>query len=112
METTQLTSPSETQQSTEQVIATLSYLERWAGETFLVKLGGAALQDPALVTSICADLKRIRAVGIRVVLVHGGGPSINEELKARGISWEFVDGQRVTTPEMMEVVEMVLCGWA
>lgn len=96
--------------STKQVIDTLSYVKRFAGETILIKLGGAALQQAALVKSICEDLRHIRSVGVKVVVVHGGGPSINEELKSRGIQWEFIEGQRVTTPEMMEVIEMVLCG--
>lgn len=93
-----------------EVIATLSYVKKFSGQTILIKLGGAALQDQTLVNAICEDLNHIRSVGVKVVLVHGGGPSINAELKARGISWEFIDGQRVTTPAMMEVIEMVLCG--
>lgn len=100
----------QTTQSTEHVIATLSYVKRFAGSTVLIKLGGAALQDSSLVTSICKDLMLIRAVGVSVVLVHGGGPSINDELTAKGIEWEFINGQRKTSPEMMDVIEMVLCG--
>lgn len=96
--------------STREVLATLGYVRRFTGKTILIKLGGAALQDSDLVNSICADLVRIRAVGVSLVLVHGGGPSINQELTRRGITWEFIDGQRVTTPEMMDVIEMVLCG--
>jgi acetylglutamate kinase len=96
--------------STEEVIATLHYVKRFAGSTVLIKLGGAALQDEALVESICEDLTLIRSVGISVVVVHGGGPSINQELTLRGIQWEFFEGQRVTSPEMMNVIEMVLCG--
>ncbi|MBC7693179.1 MAG: acetylglutamate kinase [Methylotenera sp.] len=96
--------------NTEKVIATLSYVKRFAGTTVLIKLGGAALQDSELVQSICKDLTLIRSVGVSVVLVHGGGPSINQELTSRGITWEFIEGQRVTTPEMMDVIEMVLCG--
>ena len=95
---------------TEKVIATLSYVQKFSGQTILVKLGGAALQSAELVDSICEDLHHIRSVGVNVVLVHGGGPLINQELTARGIQWQFIDGQRVTTPEMMEVIEMVLCG--
>ena len=95
---------------TRDVIATLGYVQQFAGQKLLIKLGGAALQDQALVSSICKDLKILRSVGVQVVVVHGGGPSINQELQARGIQWEFIDGQRVTTPEMMEVIEMVLCG--
>jgi acetylglutamate kinase len=96
--------------SAKPVLSTLKYVQRFSGQTILIKIGGAALEKPALVQSICEDLESIRSVGVRVVLVHGGGPLINQELKARGISWEFIDGQRVTTPEMMEVIEMVLCG--
>lgn len=96
--------------NTKEVIATLSYVKKFSGQTILIKLGGAALQDPSLVASICEDLHHIRSVGVKVVLVHGGGPAINQELKAKGIEWNFIDGQRVTTPEMMEVIEMVLCG--
>ena len=92
------------------VISTLNYVRKFSGTTILIKLGGAALQDSKLVTSICKDLMLIRSVGVQVVLVHGGGPSINQELTSKGIEWTFVDGQRVTTPEMMDVIEMVLCG--
>lgn len=76
----------------------------------LIKLGGAALAEPGWVGSICGDLARIRARGIPLVIVHGGGPSINEELRLHGLEWRFIEGQRVTSPEMMDVVEMVLCG--
>ncbi len=96
--------------ATREVIATLDYVQRFAGSTILIKLGGAALQDASLVRSICEDLIRIRSVGISIVLVHGGGPAINEELTRRGITWDFFEGQRVTTPEMMEVIEATLCG--
>ena len=92
------------------VVDTLAYVKRFAGETILIKLGGAALQDSSLITSLCDDLALIRAVGVSLVIVHGGGPSINEELTTHGIEWNFIDGQRVTTPEMMNIVEMVLCG--
>lgn len=96
--------------STTLVLDTLKYVRRFAGETVLIKLGGAALQDSSLITSLCDDLALLRSVGLRLVIVHGGGPSINEELTTHGIQWTFVEGQRVTTPEMMDIVEMVLCG--
>lgn len=92
------------------IFATLSYVKRFAGQTILIKMGGAALQDAEYVESICEDLAVLRSVGLSLVLVHGGGPMINAELNARGIGWNFIDGQRVTTPEIMDVVEMVLCG--
>lgn len=96
--------------TTQDVIATLKYVHKFAGQTLLIKIGGAALEDKAIVAGLCGDLNRLRSVGVKVVLVHGGGPSINHELKLRGIQWEFIEGQRVTTPEMMDVIEMVLCG--
>lgn len=95
---------------TRKVLATLSYVKRFAGQKILIKIGGAALEDLALVRSICEGLTLIRAVGVKPVLVHGGGPAINRELTAHGLTWEFIEGQRVTTPEMMDVIEMVLCG--
>jgi acetylglutamate kinase len=96
--------------TTQDVIATLKYVKKFSGQTLLIKVGGAALEDKAIVAGLCADLNRLRSVGVKVVLVHGGGPSINAELKLRNIQWEFIEGQRVTTPEMMDVIEMVLCG--
>ncbi len=96
--------------TTQDVIATLKYVKQFSGQTLLIKVGGAALEDKAIVAGLCEDLNRLRSVGVKVVLVHGGGPSINAELKLRNIQWEFIEGQRVTTPEMMDVIEMVLCG--
>jgi acetylglutamate kinase len=96
--------------TTQDVIATLKYVQKFSGQTLLIKVGGAALEDKSIVQNLCADLNRLRSVGVKVVLVHGGGPSINAELKLRNIQWEFIEGQRVTTPAMMDVIEMVLCG--
>ncbi len=92
------------------VLAALQYVKQFAGSTIVVKLGGSILQDDALLSKICDDIGLVRAVGVKVVLVHGGGPAINEELTRRGITWEFVEGLRVTTPEMMTVIETVLSG--
>ena len=76
----------------------------------LIKLGGAALQNPAVAVNVCRDLKSLRQSGFEIIVVHGGGPRINQELMRRGIRWSLIQGQRVTTPEMMEVIEMILCG--
>lgn len=76
----------------------------------LLKLGGASLQDETVLKTVTAALKEYRTYGYQVILVHGGGPAINAELTRRGIEWSFVKGQRVTTPEMMSVIEGVLCG--
>lgn len=92
------------------VKSALGYVKKFSGTRVLIKLGGAALQDEGLVAALCEDLSLIRGAGVNVVLVHGGGPAINAELERRGIAWTFMDGLRVTTPEMMEVIEMVLCG--
>jgi len=93
-----------------ELVASLDYVKALSGKRILIKLGGAALQDMKLVQMICEDIARIRALGVQVLIVHGGGPAINEELTTHGIEWSFIGGQRVTTPEMMELVEMVLCG--
>lgn len=76
----------------------------------LIKLGGASFQDETTLETVAQALKQFRRYGYQVILVHGGGPSINAELTRRGITWSFQQGQRVTTPEMMDVIESVLCG--
>jgi acetylglutamate kinase len=94
----------------ESVFSVLKYVEEFSGTTVMVKLGGSILQDDALLDQIASDLWAMHSVGVRIVVVHGGGPAINLELERRNIKWNFVDGLRVTTPEMMNVIEMVLCG--
>lgn len=97
-------------QATQDLISTLDYVRRYSGSTIVIKLGGASLEDAKLVESICEDLHRIHRLGLQVVLVHGGGPAINAELTRRGISWNFHEGQRITTPEMMDAIESTLSG--
>lgn len=80
------------------------------GQRVLLKLGGATLQDPAVIEQVSRDVATATEAGASVAIVHGGGPAINEELTRRGITWTFFEGQRITTPEMMDVIEMVLCG--
>jgi acetylglutamate kinase len=92
------------------VISALNYVRLFSGTKIVVKLGGSILQDEVLLQKICEDLTAIRKVGVSILVVHGGGPAINEELDRRGLKSTFVEGLRVTTPETMEVVEMVLCG--
>lgn len=94
----------------ESVHSVLKYVHEFSGTTVMVKLGGSILQDDVLLDRIASDLWAMHSVGVRIVIVHGGGPAINRELEAKNIKWNFVDGLRVTTPEMMEVIEMVLCG--
>ncbi|MEK7355913.1 MAG: acetylglutamate kinase [Bdellovibrionota bacterium] len=81
-----------------------------AGQRVLLKLGGATLQDPDVITRVARDVTAATEAGASIAIVHGGGPAINEELTRRGITWNFFEGQRITTPEMMDVIETVLCG--
>ncbi len=88
----------------------LPYIRRFHGETFVVKYGGHAMVDEALKESFAKDVSLLRFVGIRVVVVHGGGPQINQTLDRMGIASTFSAGLRVTDDETMGVVEMVLGG--
>lgn len=76
----------------------------------VVKLGGSALDQPATLKELAKLVKGYQERNYDVVVVHGGGPAINNELVSRGITWKFIDGQRQTTPEMMTVIEKVLAG--
>lgn len=76
----------------------------------LIKLGGAALKDDSVLETVTQAIQRFRRNNYKVVVVHGGGPAINAALEQKGITWNFVNGQRVTTPEMMTVIETTLCG--
>jgi acetylglutamate kinase len=88
----------------------LPYIRRFSGKTIVIKYGGHAMADEALKESFALDVILLRSLGINVVVVHGGGPQINETLKRYGIVSEFVRGMRVTDEQTMAVVEMVLTG--
>src|SRR5688572_637362 len=88
----------------------LPYIRRFQGRTFVVKYGGHAMVDDELKESFSRDVCLLRYVGIRVVVVHGGGPQINRMLERVGISSTFSGGLRVTDDDTMELVEMVLGG--
>jgi acetylglutamate kinase len=88
----------------------LPYIQEFAGRTVVVKYGGAAMKDSALKDRVIRDLVFMSCVGIRPVLVHGGGPEINSWLGKIGIEPQFKDGLRVTDAATMDVVEMVLVG--
>jgi len=92
------------------LIEALPYIQSFSGKAFVIKYGGSALIDPEIKKGVLQDIVFMSYVGIRPVLVHGGGPFINEELKKLGKSIEFKDGLRVTTKENMEVVDRVLSG--
>ncbi len=79
-------------------------------DLLVIKLGGASLENEAVVQSLAKDIKKLHDLGYTMLLIHGGGPAINAALTERNIIWEFVDGQRKTTPEMMKVIEATLFG--
>ncbi|ADG97454.1 acetylglutamate kinase [Segniliparus rotundus DSM 44985] len=97
-------------QQAEVLAQALPWIEKLSGKTVVVKFGGNAMVDPALATTFAEDMVLLRACGVRPVVVHGGGPQINEQLAKLGIEGEFKAGLRVTTPEVLEVVRMVLLG--
>ena len=88
----------------------LPYIRRFHNQTVVVKYGGHAMTDPELQASFARDVCLLRYVGIRVLVVHGGGPQINDTLKRLGIESTFSAGLRVTDEATMDVVEMVLAG--
>ncbi|MFF5264118.1 acetylglutamate kinase [Actinomadura viridis] len=92
------------------LIQALPWLSRFHGTTVVIKYGGHAMTDEALRASFAEDVVFLRYAGLRPVIVHGGGPQINAALERAGIESSFTAGLRVTTPEAMEVVRMVLVG--
>ena len=92
------------------LIEALPWLESYVGKTIVVKYGGNAMVDDELTAAFATDIVFLRMVGVKPVVVHGGGPQISSMLKRLGIESEFRGGLRVTTPEAMDVVRMVLMG--
>jgi acetylglutamate kinase len=88
----------------------LPWLQQWSGKIVVVKYGGNAMIDDTLKRAFAADMAFLRTVGIHPVVVHGGGPQITSMLTKLGLQGEFRGGFRVTTPEVMDVVRMVLFG--
>lgn len=88
----------------------LPYVQRFRDACFVVKYGGAVMDDSELMRNTLRDVILLEAVGIQVVLIHGGGPAIGRALKEAGISSSFVDGLRITDAATMKVIEQVLCG--
>jgi acetylglutamate kinase len=88
----------------------LPYIQRFAGRTVVVKYGGAAMKDSSLKDKVVRDIVFLSCVGLRPIVVHGGGPEINTWLGKLNIEPQFKDGLRVTDAETMDVVEMVLVG--
>ena len=88
----------------------LPYIQRYHGKTIVIKYGGGAMQSDELCRQVITDVILLSLVGIRTVVVHGGGPEINEHLAKIGKEPRFVGGLRYTDAETMEAVQMVLCG--
>ena len=94
----------------EVLVEALPYIQRFNEKTLVIKYGGHAMTDEDLRASFARDVVLLRAIGVRPVVVHGGGPQIESLLARLGKTSSFVDGRRVTDDETMEVVEMVLGG--
>ncbi|MCQ8772497.1 acetylglutamate kinase [Streptomyces telluris] len=92
------------------VIEALPWLRRFHGKTVVIKFGGNAMVDEELKAAFAQDVVSLRYAGLRPVVVHGGGPQISAQLDRLGLESEFKAGLRVTTPEAMDVVRMVLAG--
>jgi acetylglutamate kinase len=105
-----MTRTSDAQATATALVEALPWLERFNGRTVVVKYGGHAMTDDALRVAFAQDVVFLRYAGIHVVVVHGGGPQINAHLDRLGIEQTFAGGLRVTTPETMDVVRMVLVG--
>ena len=88
----------------------LPYIKRFFDKTIVIKYGGNAMTDPQLKASFASDVVLLKLVGMNPVVVHGGGPQINEMLDKLGKKGEFIQGMRVTDEETMDIVEMVLGG--
>ena len=94
----------------EVLVEALPYMRRFYDKTIVIKYGGSAMSDAALRASFALDTVLLKYIGLRPVIVHGGGPQIGAALERLGKQTTFVDGLRITDDETMEVVEMVLGG--
>lgn len=100
-----------TEQNKAQVLVdALSYIQKFAGDTVVIKYGGSAMTNEVIKHSVLKDIAVLKSVGIKPVIVHGGGKDINSWLNKVEIKSEFKNGLRVTTKETLEVAEMVLSG--
>lgn len=92
------------------LVQALPYFRHWVGKTVVVKYGGNAMLNEELKSAVMKDIVLLNTIGIKVVLVHGGGPEINHMLERVGIEPKFINGLRYTDAETMEIVQMVLTG--
>lgn len=94
----------------EVLMEALPYIQKFHGKTIVIKLGGHAMIDPVILETVIQDAVLLHYVGMKVVLVHGGGPEITEKMRAMGKEPVFVAGLRVTDQETLEIAQMVLVG--
>lgn len=94
----------------EVLVQALPYIQKYSGKTVVVKYGGNAMINEELKKSVMRDLVLLNQIGVKVVLVHGGGPEIDKVMAEMGLTSKFEKGLRVTDGKTMEVVQMVLCG--
>ncbi len=98
------------EQQAQTLVEALPYIQKYTGKTVVIKYGGNAMTSDTLRRSVMTDIVLLNLVGIRVVVVHGGGPEISAMLKMIGHTSRFVDGLRYTDATTMDVVQAVLCG--
>ena len=99
-----------TEEWSEVLVEALPYFKQWCGKVVVVKYGSNAMLNEELKMAVMEDIVLLNTIGIKVVLVHGGGPEINHMLERVGKESKFVDGLRYTDGETMEIVQMVLTG--
>ena len=92
------------------LIEALPYIQEYYGQTVVIKYGGNAMINEELKDAVIHDIVLLSLVGVRVVVVHGGGPEISDMLKKIGKESRFVNGLRYTDRETMDIVQMILCG--
>lgn len=98
------------EQQAQTLVEALPYIQKYTGKTVVIKYGGSAMTSDTLRRSVMTDIVLLNLVGIRVVVVHGGGPEISAMLKMIGHTTKFVDGLRYTDATTMDVVQAILCG--
>lgn len=94
----------------EVLVQALPHIQHYSGKTIVIKYGGSAMTDAVLKQQVMEDIVLLQHVGVRVVLVHGGGPEISDLMERLGKKAEFIDGLRVTDSETIDIVQMVLAG--
>ena len=92
------------------LVEALPYIQQLSGSTIVIKLGGNAMIDEKLKQNFARDVILLKQVGIHPVVIHGGGPQITDYLKKVGIESDFADGMRITDPDSIHIIEMVLGG--